>query len=224
MFRHSTLAVALVFVTFATLQARDPVGTWRWDNEDLQKQGVVQNVLVLTRDRGILTGVCSGTAGEIPVSAVSFEGDKLTWSIDVEMRGRPVTTVFSGKLVGEELLGQVIVGTLGEYSWRAGREQEWRFHVKIPDGDEAYVISPMFHFSKLKGGVVGHVNNDGDVFPIKNIVFRDGGAFSFDVDVPVISLKSKFRGQIQGDTAKGIVEYDYGGDTGETDFTAERVP
>ena len=192
----------------ARLQAADPAGTWRWESPELREQGVLQNTLVLKNDRGKLTGFCGGTTSPSSVKDITFDEDELTWSLDVELRGQPVLARFSGKLTGDELLGQVTVGTLGKYSWRAQRDVNavgvWRWESKdtlVPNAVQ-HVLTVTVDNGKLIGRYRG---DNGDV-PVETVTVQ-GNKLSWNINTDVQGQKTTqvFSGKINGDQVAGVM-------------------
>ena len=208
MLRQASLFAVFACTFCARLQAADPAGTWRWESEELREQGVAQNTLVLKNDRGTLTGVCSGTKGEISVSAITLDADELTWSLDVEVRGQPLLARFSGKLTGDELLGQVALGSLGKYSWRAQRDVNpagvWRWESK-----DALVTNAVQHVLAVtvdNGKLIGSYSGDNGNVPVETVTVQ-GNELSWNMNADVQGQKTAavFSGKITGDNVVGMM-------------------
>lgn len=205
------LLALFVCVLCGRLQAADPSGTWRWESPELQEQGVLQNTLVLKNDRGALTGFCSGTTSPSSVKAITFDEDQLTWSLEVDVHGQPLLARFSGKLTGDELRGQVVLGSLGKYSWRAQRDVKaagaWRWGSKNVKLQKS--IQQVLTLKKDNENLVGtYTGENGDV-AVQNVTVQ-GDQLRCDVNTDVHGQNATmiFSGKITGDEITGVMILD----------------
>jgi len=210
--------------------ATDPTGTWRWEHEDLQGRGTVKDVLVVSEKDGKLAAVYTGADGDEKINAIEVDGDKLTWSFEVDAQGQKLTVTFSGKIIGDDVEGEVSLGDFGEFPWAAKRDPKkeepagepmnWNITVNMPDGSEAEAVLTIMQTDTGFGSKANY-NLDGQDLPIEDFQVDEEGAFSFTLNVEDFGLVAKFKGQSDGVSAEGTIEYDLNGDTGETDFTGE---
>ena len=227
MTRLSILTLLLSAMTVATTNGADAVGTWRWEHEDLQGRGTVKDVLTIKKDGDKLVATYEGMDGEVPVEKVSVEGDKLTWSLDIEAQGQELTVTFSGKIDGNNVEGEVSLGDFGEFPWAAERDVAvtdptgtWRWEHEDLQGrgtvKDVLVISKKDE--KLSAVYTGA---DGDQKIDAVEVDGDKLTWSFEVDAQGQKLTVTFSGSITGDNVEGEVSL---GDFGEFPWTAKRDP
>ena len=208
MFTRTGLLALVGCVFCGRLLAADPTGTWQWESQELHEQGVLQNTLVLKNDRGTLTGFCPGPTGQNPVKTIAFDEDQLTWILEVEVRGQQLLARFSGKLTGDELRGQVVLGSLGKYSWRAQRDVNaagvWRWESKNVKLQKS--IQHVLTLKKDNENLVGtYTGENGDV-AVQNVTVQ-GDQLRCDVNTDVHGQNATmiFSGKITDDGITGVI-------------------
>jgi autotransporter translocation and assembly factor TamB len=81
------------------LWAADVTGKWTADSEDGPAW-----VFNLKSDSGKVTGTMQGSDGkDRPVNEGKLEGDDISFSVESEWQGDPITLVFKGKISGDEM-------------------------------------------------------------------------------------------------------------------------
>lgn len=206
----------------------DPIGTWRWEHEDLQGRGIVKDVVVFRREKDKLTGTYEGVDGKFELKSVEVDGDQLKWNFDVEVDGTTINVAFSGKVTGDDVKGSVVLGDYGEFPWEAKRDPApapappgtWNLSINMPDGS---VSDAVLKIEQDKEGSRTTYTTNGQDFDIEDLTVSEEGAFTFTLNVEDYGLVAKFSGQADETSAKGTIDYDLNGDTGQTDFTGEKA-
>jgi hypothetical protein len=81
------------------LWATDVTGKWTADSEEGPPW-----VFNLKSDSGKVTGTMQGHDGkDRPINEGKLEGDDISFSVESEYEGDPITLVFKGKVSGEEM-------------------------------------------------------------------------------------------------------------------------
>lgn len=206
----------------------DPVGIWRWEHEDLQGRGTVKDMVTFRREEDGLTGTYEGVDGKFELKSVEVDGDQLAWEFDVEVDGDTINVAFSGKISGDDVKGSVVLGQFGEYPWEAKRDATpapappgtWNLSINMPDGS---VSDAVLKIEQNKKGNRTTYTTNGQDFTIDDLKVSEEGAFTFTLNVEDFGLVAKFSGQADETSAKGTIDYDLNGDTGQTDFTGEKA-
>ena len=81
------------------LWAADVTGKWTADSEDGPAW-----VFSLKSDNGKVTGTMQGSDGkDRPLNEGKLEGDDISFSVESEWQGDPITLIFKGKVSGDEM-------------------------------------------------------------------------------------------------------------------------
>ncbi len=123
--RHAMVCLMLVVATGMALAA-DPTGKWTWTfkagKKDMQKD--VSATADLKLENGQLTGTVSPPgkkAAPLTIKDGKIDGDKVSFKVTTDAKGKEVTTEYSGKLEGDEIKGTISISAGGK-----AREQEWK--------------------------------------------------------------------------------------------------
>ncbi|HYE30215.1 MAG TPA: hypothetical protein VEH27_02200 [Methylomirabilota bacterium] len=101
-----------------------PQGNWRWtfqrsDGNSMDFQARFRE------DNGLVTGTVTSPSGaEMPIEEGKFANDVFTFKIVRERDGRKFTSIYSGKVEGDNIVGQLQTDWSGEtknYDWKSAR-------------------------------------------------------------------------------------------------------
>ena len=231
------VCVFLVASSFAFAQGEkkakevDPSGTWRWEY-DMQGE-TIKDWLVLQKQKdGKVTGKLHSSSREEPLDIkAKIEGDKLTMETSAEFNGTLVDLVFSGKIKGDELDGEVVADAEGqtfEFPWTPERSVKlddvlgtWDLVIETPESDlEAKFVVSKEGDKEFKGVHSG--DGIGDV-PAKDLkVKKNKLAYTIETEFDGGDLVATLSGRPYGNTIKGMVDVDLNGETYELPFAGKR--
>ena len=207
----------------------NPSGTWRWEHEDVAGTGkIIKDVLKLKFENGKVSGTYVGPGEEIEIENAKLDGDTLHWELNVNVQGQSLNIAWTGKISGDDVNGTVKLGDFEESPWAArrdatpsaGNSNKWNLTINMPDGSTLY---PVLEIRQDGDSLNAIYSVDGQEFPAEDFTASQDGEFSFTVKIQQAGLVAKFSGQADEETAKGVIEYDANGETGEIDFTAEKA-
>lgn len=114
-----------VFGLSAMALAADPTGTWKWSVE--RNGNTIETTLKLKQEGDKLTGTISGRQNtENPIDEGKVEGDKVSFKVTREFNGNKFVQMFSGKLDGDTIKGEIQFERNGETmkrDWEAKRQK-----------------------------------------------------------------------------------------------------
>jgi len=126
MMRQRTLAWLMVFAVgmsfgLATAAlAADATGTWTWTREI--NGNTVTTTLKLKQDGKNLTGTISGRDNtESPIEDAKVDGETISFKVTREFNGNKFVINYSGKVTGDEIVGETKFERNGETQTR-----EWK--------------------------------------------------------------------------------------------------
>ena len=101
--RYLSLAAVLLFlVGCASTPSNPAVGSWDVSiNTPAGQQG---GVWTLAADG---TGVMGGDLGDQPVSGIVYDGDSVTFSVNIDAGGQALSLDFAGTVDGDSLVGEL---------------------------------------------------------------------------------------------------------------------
>ncbi|MBX3292380.1 MAG: hypothetical protein KF881_05730 [Acidobacteria bacterium] len=114
----SVIAVCFMFAGFGNVVAADGVAG-EWDVVYNTPGGPRPFKLVLSVDGEKLTGTAKRPNGDVPVEG-TIKGDVITFAYTINYGGNALTLTFSGKVTGDKMAGNVIIGSTQE-DWSATR-------------------------------------------------------------------------------------------------------
>ena len=228
----ATLTLALGLLNSAALAAdSNPVGTWNSSFTTQQGQKM-ESALKIKQDGDKLSGVVTGRNGnEMPVEDVKMTGNELSFKLVRERNGEKFTTKVVAKLSGDTLKGKLDSNWGGEdrtYDWEASRVKDaadatgaWKYSIDLETGSTMNLVLDL----KQEGDkVTGKVKVGEFEIPIaEGKVSGDTVAFIIPVDTGDTKFTSKYNGTLSGDTLKGKIESDWGGENHKYDWNATRT-
>ncbi len=211
-------------------------GTWK-ATFTTQNGQTIESTLKLKQDGDKLSGVVTGRNGnETPLEDIALAGDQVSFKLTRERNGEKVTTKVVAKVTGDELKGKLESNYGGEnrtLDWQAKREKEtadtapastgvtgnWHYQLNLGGNELDLLLSLKQEGDK----VTGKVSVADFELPISEGKIA-GNAISFTVAVDRDDLKftSKYKGTVAGDTIKGKIHSDRGGQDHEYDWNATR--
>lgn len=104
--RMSCLAALAVVITSLTAWAGDPSGSWKFTAEGPNGR-TVDSTLALKWENNRLTGRIDNRAGQVEISAASFAGEQVTFTVVRKIRRKELTIQYAGKLEGDTIIGTI---------------------------------------------------------------------------------------------------------------------
>ncbi len=212
----------------------DPTGTWKW--ERTRRDNTRQYTLRIKLDGGKVSGTYASRRGETDnktkIENGKMEGDQLSFQVIREFNGRKFTIHMQGKVSEDTIKGSGEFSSDGgarEFTWEAQRFVEtadvlgtWRFRIEIGNGN---VLEPTVTLveknGKLEGVYTGRsVERDAKHVVIKNnqLIFEVSGENNGN------EWKVTYQGHPRGNSIRGTIDYDFGGNVGTVDFAGKRDP
>lgn len=238
-FRTTAHFLTLAFALNFSVSGADHnlAGTWK-ASFTTQNGQTIESTLKLKQDGDKLSGVAIGRNGnEMPLEAVTLNGDQLAFTLIRERNGEKVTTKVAAKVMDDKLKGKLETNYGGEdrtLEWEATRVKE---AADSPSSSSRNVTGNWNYQLDLNGNTIDLVLNlkqDGEKVTGKVSVADielpisegkiAGDAISFKVVVDRDDLKftSKYNGTVAGETIKGKIHSDRGGQDHEYDWNAKR--
>jgi hypothetical protein len=209
----------------------DPSGSWQWEysfNDNPAKFS-----LKLEWDGKELAGKYTAFNNTSDIEETKFTSDnKLSFVSTREFNGNEFVVHFDGEAKPEEIVGTVAVD-FGEgpreFDWTAKRVVEvddvlgvWEIKVETPQG----VVEPQITITRDGDKLHGDYVSPFGEREAKEVVLKDG-ELSWTIesnDDDDFDFQVIYRGKPLGNKIAGTGEFDFGGNTGEMDFTGERTP
>lgn len=212
-------------------------GLWMWSLSSQNGQTVETTVRLKVED-GKLTGAMPGARERdqpTPIKDGKINGEDVSFTLTKERDGQEYTATYTGKLSGNTIKGRMQFTRDGETrsrSWEATRQKdtppprpqgffgEWRYSVTISEGDK---IDLSLNLRREKDEWLGVVKFGDVKLPISDVQ-KDGLDISFKVvwDRDGEKHTSKYSGHRDGDTIKGKIESDFGGQNRTFEWLAKR--
>ncbi len=239
---RTSVSLSALTLSFAVLTSplfaadHNLAGTWK-ASFTTQNGQTIESTFKLKQDGDKLSGVVIGRNGnETPLEDIALAGDQVSFKLTRERNGEKVTTKVAAKVTGDELKGKLESNYGGEnhtLDWQAKREKEtadtapastgvtgnWHYQINLDGTDLDLLLSLKQEGDK----VTGKVSVADFELPISEGKIA-GNAISFTVAVDRDDMKfiSKYKGAVAGDTIKGKIHSDRGGQDHEYDFNATR--
>jgi hypothetical protein len=232
-------AIALAFALNSPALAEDHnlAGTWK-ASFTTQNGQTIESTLKLKQDGDKLSGVVIGRNGnETPLEAITLSGDQLSFKLTRERNGEKVTTKVAAKVTDDKMKGKLETNYGGEdrtLDWEAGRVKEtadsapassksvtgnWNYELDINGNAISLVLSLKQDGENVTGKVLVA---DFDLPISEGKVIGDALSFTVKVDRDDLKFTSKYKGTVAGDTIKGKIHSDRGGQDHEYDWNATR--
>jgi len=208
----------------------DPSGTWRreYDWYDTRIEEVLR---VNVRENGKVVGTLSRNEAVSEIESGKLTGNELSFSVSNDYQGTAWVTRYTGTVSGDEIVGTVVL-EVNDQSWdfdwtpkRSVRMDDvvgtWYIHIDSPDGT---VFEPTMKISR-DGNEYSSVYTSmrGQELNVKDLRVEENTlAFTVTAESNGYSMKVDYRGRPYGDRMSGSLDYDFGGSTGQVEFTAQR--
>lgn len=226
----STITTLSAVSLCLSLQAADATGSWKWSMTNQNGQ-VYESTLKLKQEGEKLTGTVTGRNGnEVKVEAGKVQKETLSFTVTRERNGQSFTTKYSGKLEADTIKGTSETERNGEArkrDWVAKRDAGaevaglWKWTMARPDGQTMERKIKL----KVEGGKLSGTSfwNDSET-PIEEAKL-DGKKVSFQVTRERDGNKFtvKYTGAVEGDSLKGKIEANFGGEARSFDWDAKRA-
>jgi Zn/Cd-binding protein ZinT len=209
----------------------EPTGTWKWSYTG-QDGETRESTLKLKLADGKLTGSLTGRGGtETAISDAVLKGEELSFSVTRERGDQKFTSKYAGKISGDVIKGKIEMA-FGDQTrsrdWEAKREKAadatgtWQWKMTLQDGTAIErTVRLKQEGGKLTGVTIGR---DGTERPIEEGKVQ-GGEVTFQVTFERDGNKVaiKYRGKVEGDSLKGKIEGNFGGEPRSFDWDAKRA-
>ena len=209
----------------------DPVGTWNSSFTTQQGQKM-ESKLTVKREGGKLSGFVAGRNGnDMPIEDVKMVGDEFSFKLIRERNGEKMTAKVTAKLSGDSLNGKLDSNFGGEdhtFDWTATREKalanltgEWKYAIDLDTGTKMKLALDL----KQSGDTVTGKVRVGDFeTPItEGKVSGDLVTFTIPVDTGDTKFTSRYSGSVSGDSIKGKIDSNWGGENHKYDWNATRT-
>lgn len=204
-------------------------GTWKW-TITAQDGTVRESTLKLKQEGDKLTGALVRRDGtETAIEDGKAKDGEVSFTVTRERNGQKFTAKYQGKLSGNVLKGTISSerdGQTNSREWEARREVasaagNWKWTVSIPNGQTIDVSMKLKQEGDKLSGVVVRGENE---TPIQEAQIKDG-AISFQVIRERDGQKfvSKYVGKLSGDSIKGKITSNWGGEERTFDWDASRI-
>ena len=214
------------------------VGTWK-SSFTTQDGQTIESNLKLRQEGDKLSGVVIGRNGnEVPLDEVTLTGDQLSLKLTRERNGEKVTAKVSAKLTDDILKGKLEANWGGEnhtMDWEAKRVKEtvettasssagvtgkWNYSLTLEGGN---VLKLVLNLKQEGGTMTGKVVVGEFEAPItEGKVAGDAISFKIPVDRDDMKFTSQYNGTLAGDSIKGKIHSDFGGQDHDYDWNATR--
>ncbi len=218
----TVLAAGLAAATAAAGEV-DFTGTWAMTIQGKTPPGKNYSSLTFERSADTLVVVMQGKGGELRNTA-TLEGDQLRFE-HAPPGKKSSLVVFSGRVRGDLMGGEVDMGKRGTSLWQATREGDgvfdltgtWTFFQKGLPRDYANLTKLRFH---QEGPQLVATFSHGDTETVCE-GYLDGDALGFEYsrETPGGTVGGKYGGRVSGDLMSGEVDL---GESGKATWRATR--
>lgn len=229
--RSSCFSWLLLLVVIPLWGAEKPEGGWRW-NLTTPNGDLIESSLKLKQEGDQLTGVFTGRGvTNVPVENLKYSEGTVAFAVARERNGQKTFARYAGKLEGDTITGKVESNFGGETrtrNWVARRETgqanvsgTWKYALTVRNGQtfeptlklkqEKDVVTGIIVFNENEAPITeGKVK--GDEVTLKIVRERDGQTFT-----------SKYQGKVEGNSIKGKIDSDWGGQERSYEWNAKRT-
>jgi hypothetical protein len=208
----------------------DPSGTWRREYDWYETR--IEEVLRITlKEDGTVIGTLARNDDVLEVKNGKLKDNELSFCVSNVYQGTTWTTHYTGVVRGDEIDGTVVLNVNDQswdFSWQPRRSVQvddvvgaWEIHIETPDGT---VFEPTMKISKDGNEYKSvYTTMRGQVLDVKDLRIEDNMLkFTVSADFDDYTLKVDYKGRPYGNKINGLLDYDFGGDTGQVEFTARR--
>ena len=218
------LAAVLQTSTVRADEQADPSGTWKW--ERTFGDNTVQFTLRLNLKGERVSGTYASSRAKTEIKHGKVDGDELSFQVDREFNDRKFTINFRGKVSEDAIKGKgefSADGNSREFDWEAKRSVgladvvgTWKLRIETANGN---VREPSLKLTKKGEELTGvYTGRRGDI-EAKNIEIKDNQlTFEISGENDGNQWKVAYKGKPRGNSIKGTIDFDFGGNTGTVDF------
>lgn len=203
-------------------------GLWKWSATGMDGQAMEVS-LKLEQKEGKLAGTLNRRNTDTAIEEAKLSGNDISFTVTRERDGQKFVTKYAGKVTGDVIKGKM-ERTGGDQArttdWEAKREQAatatgtWKWTMTRPDGQTMQrSVKLKQDGDKLTGVSVFNDNETAiEAGEVKN------GEVSFQVTREFNGNKvtMKYHGKLDGDSLKGKIEGNFGGQDRSFDWDAKR--
>jgi hypothetical protein len=210
----------------------DPNGTWAW--ERTFQDNTTEFVVRLAWEDKKLTGKYSAFGNTTEIEDGRFDKGELSFTCHREFGGNEFDVHFKGKVEGDEIRGNINLD-FGQgpqdFEWIAKRTVTpedvlgvWKLRVETERG----VVEPQITITQKGDALHGDYESPFGQREAKKVALKDGELSweisSDDGGGQFGPFKVVYKGKPRGNNIAGKSEFDFGGNTGEAEFTGKRTP
>ena len=208
----------------------DPAGTWRREY-DWSETRIEEVIRLNVKEGGKVVGTLSRNDRATEIKDGKVKGNELSFYTSDNYQGAEWVTRFKGTVTGDEINGTVVL-EVGDQSWdfpwtpvRSVQMDDvvglWQIRVESPDGN---VLEPTMKISKDVSTYKSlYTSTQGQELDVKDLRVENSVLkFTVTAEFDGYSMKVDYRGRPYGNKISGSLDYDFGGNTGQVEFTARR--
>ena len=210
----------------------DPSGTWRWETE---RNGETRKheLRIQANEKQEVTATYSGMLDGIKSTRGTIKGDKLVLEFAVEGDDRKFTARYDATVKGDSASGTIHFQSderSADIPWEATRSVRksdvlgtWRIEIKTPNGN---VLNPTLEITKdaesqeLVGKYTSPQAGELDVKTLK--IAKNNLEATVTAEFNGNAVQVDYKGRPYGDNMRGTLAYQFGENSGESEFTAKR--
>jgi hypothetical protein len=188
--------------------------------------------LSLNWDGKKLGGKYTSFGNTVKIEEGKLEKDAVSFAVRPEFNGFEMLVKFNGTVAKDEIKGKINLDfgdEPREIDWVARRTVVaddvigvWDMVVEAPGGNE---FESTLTVTKDDKGLQAKTESDFGEFDAKNVQIKDNQLiFELASDNADFNFKIVYKALPRGNAMEGKSEFDFGGNTGEMNFTAKRRP
>jgi hypothetical protein len=216
--------------TVRAADSSDPTGTWVWSRE-LEGQ-MNRSVLKLVNKNGALTGTYRRSGQTVPIANGKFDKGEISFDAEGTLNEQKIRAKFHGKLSDREINGNidlVIEDNSLPLPWTAKRGVDledvagtWKLKLESSNGN---TIEPTLKLAVDNGTLKGTYTSRFGEQPARELKL-EANQLSWQVlaDRNGRKFKGVYKAKLDGNSLRGNLEFDLGGNSGTLEFTGERQP
>jgi hypothetical protein len=208
----------------------DPSGTWRREY-DWNNGRVKEATRLIAKEDGKIVGTLFFNDTAFEIKNIVLKGRELSFSVSSEYQGTQWSTSYTGVIKGDEIDGTGVL-KVGDQSWDFEWKPKrtvllddvvgtWQIRIESPDGN---ILEPTMKISKDGDKYKSlYTSTQGQELDVKDLrVEKNILKFTLTAEFDGYSIKVDYQGRPYGDKISGSLDYDFGGTTGQVEFTARR--
>ena len=208
----------------------DPSGTWRREY-DWNGTTVKEAIRLNAKEDGKIVGTLFANDTALEIKDIKLEGRELSFSVSGDYQGTQWSSSYTGIIKRDEIDGSGVfkVGDQSwDFEWKPERSVQlddvvgtWQIRIESPDGN---ILEPTMKISKDGGSYKSvYTSTQGQGLDVKDLrVEKNTLKFTLTAEYDGYSIKVDYQGRPYGDKLSGSLDYDFGGTTGQVEFTARR--